>query len=166
MIRNVANLQPLHKSSRQTMRISPQILTDIIVDTNVLVSALRSNQGAAFRLVSIIGQRRFNLHISVPVLLEYEDVLHRQLRELPGLNADDINRFLDYICSVAHQHEIFFLWRPTLRDPKDEMLLELAVEAQCDAIITYNRRDFVGSNQFGVQILSPREYLVPIGVIK
>lgn len=144
----------------------PRHLADIVIDTNVLVAALRSRQGASFRLVSLIGQGRFNLHISVPLLLEYEAVLHRQLSHLPGLNADDIEHFLDYVCAVAHQHEVFFLWRSTLHDPLDEMLLELAVEAQCEVIVTYNRRDFVGSEPFGIKILSPREYLAAIGEIE
>jgi putative PIN family toxin of toxin-antitoxin system len=148
------------------MQILRQPLTDIVLDTNVLVAGLRSRQGASFHLLSMIGQGRFNLHISVPLLLEYEEVLHRQLPSLIGLDADDIDRFLDYVCAVALQHEIFFLWRPILRDPDDEMLLELAVEAGCDTIVTHNRRDFAGSEPFGIRVLSPREYLIEIGEIR
>ncbi|MFN9732813.1 MAG: PIN domain-containing protein [Microcystis sp.] len=60
-------------------------------------------------------------------------------------------------------HEIFFLWRPFLRDPKDDMVLELAVKAGCQSIITYNTRDFAGVEQFGLCLLEPSGFLRLIG---
>jgi predicted nucleic acid-binding protein len=77
-----------------------------------------------------------------------------------------IDDVLDYFCSVAVLHDIFYLWRPHLRDPKDDMVLELAVSAGGLGIISYNKRDFEGSEEFGVAIETAREFLVRIGDLK
>lgn len=76
------------------------------------------------------------------------------------------NDILDFICGVARRQEVFFLWRPLLRDPKDDMVLELAVAAGCDAIITFNGRDFAGAGEFGVRVLAPKEFLTEIGALQ
>jgi putative PIN family toxin of toxin-antitoxin system len=133
-------------------------LPQVVIDTNVLVAGLRSRRGSAFQLLSRIGTAKFDIHLSVPLVLEYTDVL---LRELPNLyiNRDEVEELIDFYCAVGVLHEIFFLWRPFLRDPKDEMVLELAVKAGCESIITYNTRDFVGVEQFGLKLLKPSEFL-------
>lgn len=116
-------------------------------------------------MLMLVGQANFEINLSVPVLLEYEDAAKRLLGQIP-LTERDINNILDYLCGMANQREIFYLWRPFLKDPKDDMLLELAVSAQCEVIITYNRKDFVGVDQFGVQVMTPKEYLEKIGELK
>lgn len=73
---------------------------------------------------------------------------------------------VDGLCTLAHHHKIYFLWRPYLRDAKDEMILELAVTAVCDYIITYNKRDFEGAQRFGIEVVTPREFLERIGELK
>jgi len=133
------------------------------VDTSVVVAGLRSNLGAAFKLISLVDKsENFGICISVPLILEYEEVLSRP-GLVPHLTAVDVGKFLGYICSAAILCEIFYIWRPYLRDPKDEMVLETAVAGGCDAIVTYNRRDFVGAEKFGIQILSPKAFLQQIG---
>jgi len=72
---------------------------------------------------------------------------------------------INYICSHASLRQIFFLWRPFLKDPKDDMVLELAVESQNEIIVSFNKKDFVGAEQFGVRVLTPHEFLKEIGVI-
>lgn len=138
-------------------------MPEIVIDTNVLIAALKSRQGASFRLLSIIGQEKFNINLSVPLLLEYEAVA----KELIGgiaLTAENIDDILNYICSVSKWREIFYLWRPFLKDPKDDMVLELAVTSQCDTIITYNKKDFRNVEQyFGIRVLTPKELLLEIG---
>lgn len=134
----------------------------IVLDTSVLVAALRSRRGAAFRLLSLVGTGRFRIAVSVPLVLEYEDALLRQIAEI-SLNQSNIRAVLDYLCSVGKHQDIFFLWRPLLRDPKDDMVAEVAVAAGCDAIVTYNRRDFAGVEKFGMRILTPAEFLKEIG---
>ncbi|MFN3652991.1 MAG: putative toxin-antitoxin system toxin component, PIN family [Armatimonadota bacterium] len=135
----------------------------IVIDTCVLAAALRSNRGASFRLLTLVGEcARFQVHVSVPLVLEYEDVAKRQ-SSVTGLADRDIDDIIDYLCSVAHRHPIFFLWRPFLRDPGDDLVLEVAVEGRCDAIITFNIRDFAGAERFGLRILSPKQFLEEIG---
>ena len=100
----------------------------------------------------------FDVAVSVPLVLEYEDVLTRDLAEI-GFKREEVTAVIDYICSVAIRQEIFFLWRPVLRDPGDELVLEIAVAANCEAIITHNVRDFDRARQFGLRVLSPGAFL-------
>lgn len=134
----------------------------VVIDTNVIVAGLRSRRGSAFKLLALIDTGQFDIHLSVPLVLEYTEVL---LRELPNLylSREEVDDLIDFYCAVGMQHEIFFLWRPFLRDPKDEMVLELAVKARCESIITYNTRDFAGVEQFGLNLLEPSEFLRLIG---
>jgi putative PIN family toxin of toxin-antitoxin system len=134
----------------------------VVIDTNVLVAALRSSRGASFRLLMQLGSKAFDVYISVPLILEYEDAVKRLIGEIP-LTEQEIDDILDYICAVARHQELHYLWRPTLRDPKDEMVLELAVAARCDYVITYNLRDFEGIDRFGVEALTPHEFLQQVG---
>jgi putative PIN family toxin of toxin-antitoxin system len=136
----------------------------IVIDTNVIVAGLRSRNGSAFRLLTLVGSEQFGIHLSVPLVLEDEEVL---LRELPNLLVDavDIQTLIDFHCSVATHHQIFFLWRPYLPDPKDDMVLELAVKAGCDSVVTYNIRDFVGIERFGVGAITPAQFLECIGAL-
>ena len=131
---------------------------------NVLIAGLRSRRGASFRVLSLIGSGQFDLNLSVPIVFEYEDVAKRQASQL-GLTASDIDDFLDYLCGTAEHRQIYFLWRPFLRDPKDDMVLELAVEAACDCIVTHNVSDFAGAEQFGVRVLTPSQFLQRIGAV-
>ena len=135
----------------------------IVIDTNVFVSALRSKSGASFKLLALVGaNQQFETNLSVPLVLEYEDVANRQ-SHINGLSAHDISDILDYLCSVANRRQIYFLWRPFLKDPKDDMVLELAVEAQCKYIVGFNKRDFAGVEKFGLRVLTPQEFLKEIG---
>ena len=136
----------------------------IVIDTNVFISALRSRRGASYRLFMLLDRGDFEINMSVPLVVEYEDEAKRIAREI-GLAYGDINDILDYICSVARKRVIHFLWRPFLKDPQDDHVLELAVEAGCDFIVTHNVRDFSGSQQFGVRVVTPREFLRVIGGI-
>jgi predicted nucleic acid-binding protein len=133
------------------------------MDTNVVVSALRSRRGASFELLSLVGRSgAFEINVSVPLVLEYEDVAKRQL-DVTGLTLKDVDAVVDYLCSVANRRRIHYLWRPFLSDPKDDMVLELAVESRCGIIVSYNKRDFAGIEKFGLRVLTPREFLEEIG---
>jgi predicted nucleic acid-binding protein len=85
-----------------------------------------------------------------------------QLKHLHFSEAD-VRDFLDYLCSVGRHQAVHYLWRPYLRDAKDDLFLEVAVAGNCDAIITYNLRDFAGADKFGVRILTPGDFLQRIG---
>lgn len=137
----------------------------IVIDTNVIIAALRSQRGASALLLSRLDEGLFEAHVSVPLVLEYEDVLLRQRDEL-GLSADDVGDLIDSLCALAVRHEhIYFHWRPILRDERDEHILELAVKGQCSAIMTYNIRDFSGVERFGIRVINPQTFLREIGVI-
>lgn len=136
----------------------------VVLDTNVFISALRSRQGASYKLLMLVGQADFEINLSVPLVLEYEDAAKRLLGQIL-LTESDIDNILDYLCQTANRRDVFYLWRPFLKDPKDDMVLELAVSGGCEFIISYNRQDFVGIEQFGVEVLTPAEFLRGIGVI-
>lgn len=136
----------------------------VVLDTNVLVAAIRSRRGAAFRVLDQVGRGRFEIVLSVTMVLEYEEVLHRHL-VAPGLEATDVQDLLDYLCNVGRHQAVFYLWRPCLNDPDDDHVLEVAVAGGCDGIVTFNLRDFVGAERFGLWIETPKEFLKRIGVM-
>ena len=137
----------------------------VVIDTNVLLAALRSSRGVSYRLLSLIGDARWQLNLSVPLLLEYEDVLKRSGKAL-SLTHADIDDILDFICATANLREVFYLWRPVLLDPKDDFILELAVESNSDFIVTFNIKDFTGIEKFGLFAITPREFLQHPGEIR
>jgi putative PIN family toxin of toxin-antitoxin system len=134
----------------------------IVIDTNVLVSALRSKRGASFRLLRRLRDSRHKINVSVPLVIEYEKAAKGAIRR-GGLSAREVDDILDCICAVARHREIYYLWRPLLRHPKDDMVLELAVAGGCDFIVTYNQRDFRGAEEFSIGVLTPKEFLSGIG---
>jgi putative PIN family toxin of toxin-antitoxin system len=136
----------------------------IVIDTNILFTALKSQGGTSYKLVSLIPNKIFSIAISVPLIIEYEDVLRRG--RLPAsITEKDITDFIDFICYIGNQQDIFFLWRPFLSDSSDDLVLEVAVASRCDAIITYNKRHFKNIEKFGLRVLDPKEFLAEIGVI-
>jgi len=137
----------------------------IVLDTNVLVSALRSRLGASFRLLSLLGHKDFEINVSVPLIFEYEYAAKGMAQEA-GLTHQDIDDVLDYVCQTANRRQIYFLWRPFLKDPRDDLVLELAIEASCDFIVTHNTRHFIGTERFGVKAITPQQFLKIIGAIR
>ncbi len=98
----------------------------------------------------------------MPLVVEYEDALLRHARTA-GLTHSDCREVIDYICRVSRHQEIFFLWRPLLRDPNDDMVAELAVAANCEGIVTYNQRDFEGVQTLGLRVFTPADLLREVG---
>jgi predicted nucleic acid-binding protein len=113
----------------------------------------------------LIDSGKFTVSISIPLVLEYEDAAKRLLGSI-SLNMHDIDDIINYICRIANWRNIFYLWRPFLKDPKDDMVLELAVAGQCGTIVTYNTKDFEGIEQFGVRVMTPKMFLDEIGELK
>jgi putative PIN family toxin of toxin-antitoxin system len=136
----------------------------IVIDTNVFISALKSKRGASFKLIFGTSRERFEQNISPTLIFEYESVAKRELSNI-ALNDSQIDSILDMICNWSIKCEIYFLWRPYLKDPKDDFILELAIESQSEYIITYNKNDFKGIEKFGVKVLTPKEFLKKIGEI-
>lgn len=133
---------------------------EIVLDTNVLIAGLRSPHGGSFALLEQIGSGKFEINLSVPLVLEYEATAKEHARTA-GLSARDVDDVIDYLCSVARHRSIHYLWRPVLKDLLDDMVLELAVAAKAD-IVTHNARDFEGASSFGITIYTPREFLAKL----
>lgn len=130
----------------------------VVLDTNVLVAGLRSRRGASFQILSMVGRGRFESVVSVPLVLQYEAVLKAHANAL-GLTLDEIDAVVGYICGASSRHEVFFRWRPSLRDPEDELVLEAAVAGRCGAVVTHNVRDFIRADRFGIEVLTPAAFL-------
>jgi putative PIN family toxin of toxin-antitoxin system len=132
-----------------------------VIDTNVLVSGLKSRHGASFRILSLVGTGVFDHCVSVGLLFEYEATLKRP-GLLRGFTVRQLDDFLDYFVGSAQRLEIFYLWRPVLRDPGDDLVLEVAVTGSCSSIVTFNKRDFEQSEKFGIAVLAPQEFLAQL----
>jgi len=131
----------------------------VVFDTSVLVAAARSRAGASFALVSAIPSNDFEICLSIGLYAEWQDVLTRPENLPPGQSADDALAFLRYLAGQAWLQDIFFLWRPFLPDPDDDMILELAFAAGCRYVVTHNVRDFAGCERLGIEAVTPREFL-------
>lgn len=134
----------------------------VVLDTNVLVAAARSRDGASFAVARAIPSAHFQICLSVGLYAEWQEILTRPENLPPGRTAEDAKRFLRFLASQAHLQEIHFLWRPFLRDADDDMVLELAFAAGCRHIVTHNLKDFQGCAQLGIVALSPRDFLATI----
>lgn len=134
----------------------------VVIDTNVLYSALRSKQGASYKLISNLPSSKFQIMLSVPLYTEYQEVLLRE-RFLKKYSKQEILKFLRYFCKICVHQEIFYLWRPLLKDPKDDMILELGVAGGCEYIVTYNVKHFIGIEQFKPEPITPKEFIKLIG---
>ncbi|MCP3849488.1 MAG: putative toxin-antitoxin system toxin component, PIN family [Gammaproteobacteria bacterium] len=137
---------------------------NVVIDTNVLISALRSKQGASHKLLLLLANDTYTPNVSVPLFVEYESVAKR-IGLVSELNSNDINSILDYFLSKSNIRKIFYLWRPFLKDQKDDLVLEVAVESQSEYIITFNTLDFSGSEKFGVKIVTPYEFMKVRGLL-
>jgi len=133
-------------------------VTKVILDTNVLFAGLYSSRGASHQVLRLIDDGKIRPVISVALLFEYEDVLRRNREDLQISNRQ-IDVILDNLCALSDFQKIYFLWRPYLRDPKDDHVLEVAVASQTPNIVTHNLKDFAGVEKFAVKAIPPRKLL-------
>lgn len=133
----------------------------LVLDTNILVAGIRSRAGASNPLLIAGFRGRFDWVCSVPLFYEYEDVLSRaDLLLDAGVSRVEMDAFLTDVAGVVLPVDLRFLWRPQLRDPGDEMVLETAVNGHADAVVTFNAKDFgTVPEQFGIKVWSPAEAL-------
>lgn len=133
----------------------------IVLDTTVIVAALRSDAGASRRLVVAALERRFQLLLSVPLIIEYEAVVtRREHLAAAGLKHAEVASVLDALAAVSEPVVPSFRWRPMLRDPNDDMVFEVAFNGRADLLATFNKRDFESlAAKWNVQTVSPAEAL-------
>lgn len=130
----------------------------VVFDTNVFVSALRSNNGASFQLFRLLGTSLFEPAVSTPLCLEYEEVLLRP-GLIPEFNKSEITSILDSFIRQSHLTDISYLWRPFLADADDDLVLEAALASSSQCIITHNTKDFAGVESLGIMVLTPNDFL-------
>lgn len=134
----------------------------VVLDTNVVVAGLRSRRGSSYEILRLVGTGRFVHVLSVALVLEYEDVLLRPQTGVP-LAHTEVSAVLDYLCATAQRQPIHFLWRPQLADPRDDMVLEAAVNGGCGYIVTFNDKDFGAAARFGIEVIRPQRLLALLG---
>ncbi len=136
----------------------------IVLDTDVVIAGMRSPSGASAALLLAADAHEITLLVSLPLAMEYEAVAMRlEHQQAAGMSREQAKVFVDAVLAMAEPVEIYFLWRPQLRDPNDEMVLEAAINGQAEAIVTFNRRDYGhATRRFGIAVLSPSAALETI----
>jgi putative PIN family toxin of toxin-antitoxin system len=134
---------------------------ETVLDTNVLIAALRSRQGASFELLRWVGQPGWRLHLSTALLLEYQEVARREAQNF-WLHPSRIEDVLDFLAANGLEHAVSFRWRPYLNDSDDDFILELAVAANARYIVTHNLRNFAGAERFGLEAITPAQMLLKL----
>ena len=129
------------------------------MDTDAIVAAMRSPSGASAAIIRKARQGKVALLLSVPLAMEYEAVCVRPEHQLAaGLSEQEVRIFVDAVIAIAEPVKIHYLWRPQLRDPSDEMVLETAVNGRASLLITFNVRDYgTAPARFGIEVMTPRE---------
>lgn len=131
----------------------------VVLDTSVLVAAMRSRRGASQRLLRSLPSPRFTPALSVALYMEWQAVLTRDEHRPPGVDVEQMLGFLRYLASLSHLQDVHYLWRPFLRDPDDDMVVECAVASGSRFIVTHNVRDFRRCSELGVEAISPGAFL-------
>jgi putative PIN family toxin of toxin-antitoxin system len=140
------------------------MLWRIVLDTSVIVAALRTRHGAANMVLRLVAGRRLILLATPPLFLEYEEVLGRpEQRLVHGLTPGALEEFLAELAAMVEPVETHFLWRPQVHDPSDEMVLEASINGRADALVTYNIKHFLAAgDRFGIPILRPADVLAKV----
>ena len=133
----------------------------VVFDTSVVVAGLRTRSGAGNAVLRLVASGRLVALATPPLFLEYEDALKRAEQRLAhGLAPEGVDEFLSEFAALVEPVELHFRWRPQLRDPGDEMVLEAAINGEAEALVTYNTADFAAAgDRFGVAVLRPAELL-------
>ncbi|MGA8514336.1 MAG: putative toxin-antitoxin system toxin component, PIN family [Burkholderiaceae bacterium] len=133
----------------------------IVFDTDVVVSAMRSPSGASAELLRMVRQGRLQCGVSVALAMEYETVcLRPEHVKAAGISLQDATLYVEAVIAISQPVQVHFRWRPQLRDPSDEMVLEAAVNAQAAALLTFNLRHFqAAAKTFGLKVQRPGEFL-------
>lgn len=136
-----------------------------VLDTNILVSALRSKNGASYEILSRLVKKEFELIIGNTVLAEYDEVLKRECPAF-GIPVAIVDRFLDTLCASSTFYQTSSYWKPALPDPDDEAFAQLALEAKVGYLVTCNQRHFPSGRLPALRVVSPKEFLQALKSLK
>lgn len=136
----------------------PARAPQIIIDTSVIVSALRSRKGASSAVLIALDRRAVQAHLSLPLFMQYCELVGRQAEEF-AYSPEEVVEVIEAVCERSTFHDIHFLWRNFLDDPGDEMVLDLAVAARAEFVVTHNVRHFRGVRRFGIEVMTPVQLL-------
>jgi predicted nucleic acid-binding protein len=137
----------------------------VILDTNVILAAMRSQTGASHRLLLTMGHPRWQCVITPALMYEYEDVARRP-GNAPGLSPQEITNILDLIYQQSHRQLVWFSWRPLSSDPGDDAILDAAIAGGCDYVVSFKERHLRAARGFGIEVLKPSGLLKLIGESK
>ena len=137
----------------------------VILDTNVVLAAMRSRVGASHHLLLGMGHPRWQAIVTPALMYEYGDVARRP-GAAPGLSPEDITNILDFIYQQSQRKMVWFSYRPLSLDPGDDAVLEAAIAGSCDYVVSFNNKHLYAAKKFGIEILKPVELLRLIGEIK
>jgi len=134
----------------------------VVLDTSVLVAAARSRNGASYQLMSMLPSRDFEMALTVALYTEWQAALTRPEHRPPGVTVNATLAYLRYLVSLAHLQDVHFLWRPFLRDPDDDMLLECAVASGSSFIVTHKVKEFRRAVSLNVRAIKPADFLIQL----
>jgi predicted nucleic acid-binding protein len=137
----------------------------VILDTNIVLAAMRSQTGASHRWLLTLGHPRWQSVITPALMYQYEDVSRRP-GNAPGLSSQDITNILDLIYRQSHRQLLWFSWRPLSPDAGDDAVLEAAIAGRCEYVVSFNERHLRAASEFGIEVLRPSVLLRLIGEIK
>jgi len=140
-----------------------------VLDTNIVVSAAQSRRGASFAVLSMLPSKYFEIVLTIPLYMEYQDVLLRPEILHNKYTEKEIYGFTKYLAKIAHKQSIYYLWRPWLKDPKDDMVLEAEFASQAKYIVAHNMKDFRGKRieeTMGIIPVSAQEFLGIVEEVK
>ncbi len=125
---------------------------------------MKSRNGASYKLLYDTQRDKLQQNISSTLIFEYESVAKRAEMNVV-LTHDQVDSIIDMLCKWSNHCQVYFLWRPFLKDANDDFVLELAIESNSQYIITCNVKDFKGINKFDIKVISPKEFLSLLGEI-
>jgi putative PIN family toxin of toxin-antitoxin system len=136
----------------------------VVIDTSVLISAIRSEKGAAAVLIDLALSRRFVLLLDYKLAYEYREVASRPDHLLAsGKTVDETEAIIDALEAIAAPVMVQTRHRPLSQDPDDDMVLDVAINGFADILITNNARHFAhAAGSFGIRVLSPGEFLLAL----
>ncbi len=136
----------------------------IVIDTSVWISALITKESRARELLRLVFQEKLFPQMSESLFREYEAVMKREkIQQLTSLTLLQQNNLFEAYLSTCKWNEIYYTWRPNLKDEDDNFVVELAVASGAEAIVTYNIKDFKNAELlFKYKIITPEDFIKDI----